>query len=98
MNNVDSDTISKLATLSKLKINDDEKLEIGIQFNKILDMINQLHDVPDDSILDASDNHINLREDSHHSEENLDLTKFEQYSTDYNCFLVPKVVDLKEDN
>jgi aspartyl-tRNA(Asn)/glutamyl-tRNA(Gln) amidotransferase subunit C len=63
---IDVNTVDKIAFLSRLKIEDNVKEDTKVEFNKIIQWVDQLREVNTDNVeelISVNENGIQLRED-----------------------------------
>ena len=93
---VDTKTVKRIASLAKLKIDDDKVKDAEGEFNKILDWIEQLNEVNTDNVeplLSVNDENLRLREDKVTDGNQRDAVLANAPMSSYGYFVVPKVVE-----
>lgn len=93
---VDTKTVKKIASLAKLKIDDDKVEDVEGEFNKILDWIEQLNEVDTNHVeplLSVNDENLRLREDKVSDGNQRDAVLANAPMSSYGYFVVPKVVE-----
>lgn len=93
---VDNETVKRVAFLSRLKIEDDKIDAAKSEFNRILNWVEELNEIPTDDVeplITVNDISLRLREDAvtagHCAKEVLANAP----SAEYDYFAVPKVVE-----
>ena len=93
---IDTQTVKKIAFLSRLKVEDDKIVATEAEFNKILQWIEQLNEVNTEGVeplVSVNNSHITSREDivttGNHSKEILANAP----QAAYGYFTVPKVIE-----
>ncbi|PPR09236.1 MAG: Glutamyl-tRNA(Gln) amidotransferase subunit C [Proteobacteria bacterium] len=97
MSEVDIKTVEKLAQLSRLDFNEEEKATLQEEFGKIFDFVSQLQEVNTDNI-EGMTSVINnastpQREDNPQNQISRDNLQSNAPSTEMGFFVVPKVID-----
>jgi aspartyl-tRNA(Asn)/glutamyl-tRNA(Gln) amidotransferase subunit C len=97
MSEVDIKTVEKLAQLSRLDFNEEEKATLQEEFGKIFDFVSQLQEVNTDNI-EGMTSVINnastpQREDNPQNQISRDELQSNAPSTEMGFFVVPKVID-----
>jgi|TARA_Y100001960_G_scaffold303088_1_gene354783 aspartyl-tRNA(Asn)/glutamyl-tRNA(Gln) amidotransferase subunit C len=97
MSEVDIKTVEKLAQLSRLDFNEEEKATLQEEFGKIFDFVSQLQEVNTDNI-EGMTSVINnastpQREDNPQNQISRDDLQSNAPSTEMGFFVVPKVID-----
>lgn len=93
---VDTKTVKRIASLAKLKIDDDKVKDAEGEFNKILDWIEQLNEVDTNHVeplLSVNDENLRLREDKVSDGNQRDAVLANAPMSSYGYFVVPKVVE-----
>lgn len=93
---VDTKTVKRIASLAKLKIDDDKVKDAEGEFNKILDWIEQLNEVDTNNVeplLSVNDENLRLREDKVTDGNQRDAVLANAPMSSYGYFVVPKVVE-----
>ena len=93
---VDTQTVKRIASLAKLKIDDDKVKDAEGEFNKILDWIEQLNEVDTNHVeplLSVNDENLRLREDKVTDGNQRDAVLANAPMSSYGYFVVPKVVE-----
>ena len=93
---VDTQTVKRIASLAKLKIDDDKVEDVEGEFNKILDWIEQLNEVDTNNVeplLSVNDENLRLREDKVTDGNQRDAVLANAPVSSYGYFVVPKVVE-----
>ena len=93
---VDTKTVKRIASLAKLKIDDDKVEDVEGEFNKILDWIEQLNEVDTNHVeplLSVNDENLRLREDKVSDGNQRDAVLANAPMSSYGYFVVPKVVE-----
>lgn len=93
---VDTQTVKRIASLAKLKIDDDKVEDVEGEFNKILDWIEQLNEVDTNHVeplLSVNDENLRLREDKVTDGNQRDAVLANAPVSSYGYFVVPKVVE-----
>lgn len=93
---VDTKTVKRIASLAKLKIDDDKVKDAEGEFNKILDWIEQLNEVDTNNVeplLSVNDENLRLREDKVSDGNQRDAVLANAPVSSYGYFVVPKVVE-----
>ena len=93
---IDEDTVTKIAKLARIKIEDSEKAHYATEITAILDWVEQLQEVNTDNVdimTSAVNMKLPIREDEEtdggYTEEILSNAP----ESEFDCFVVPKVVD-----
>lgn len=93
---VDTQTVRKIAFLSHLKIDDDKLDTVGLEFNKIINWVEQLNEVNTDNVeplISVNDTKLTLREDKVVEGNQADKILKNAPLAEYDYFVVPKVVE-----
>ena len=93
---VDTKTVKRIASLAKLKIDDDKVKDAESEFNKILDWVEQLNEVDTNNVeplLSVNDENLRLREDKVSDGNQRDAVLANAPVSSYGYFVVPKVVE-----
>lgn len=93
---VDTETVKKVAFLSRLKIDEDKIEETEREFNKILGWIEQLNEVNTDNVeplISVNQANLECREDMVNDGEQSDAVLANAPMKEFGYFIVPKVVE-----
>ena len=93
---IDTETVKRVAFLSRLKIEDDKIKEAEYEFNKILNWVEQLNEVNTDGVeplVSVNDSHLILREDAVSDGNQSQAVLKNAPQAQYGYFTVPKVVE-----
>lgn len=93
---IDTETVKKIAFLSRLKIEDDKIEAVQEEFNKILQWVDQLKDVATDSVeplISVNENNLVLRQDEVTEGNQAEAVLANAPMKEYGYFAVPKVVE-----
>ena len=93
---IDTQTVKKIAFLSRLKIDDDKIDAAQGEFNKILDWVEQLNEVNTDNVeplVAVNDTKLVCRKDEVIEGNQADKILKNAPSAEYDYFVVPKVVE-----
>lgn len=93
---IDNETVKRIAFLSRLKIDEDKIDNAKIEFNNILNWIEQLNEVNTDNVepLEAvNEFNLPLREDNVTAGNQREAVLFNAPDAEYGYFVVPKVVE-----
>jgi aspartyl-tRNA(Asn)/glutamyl-tRNA(Gln) amidotransferase subunit C len=97
MSEVDIKTVEKLAQLSRLDFNEEEKATLQQEFGKIFDFVSQLQEVNTDNIEGMTSVIKNAstpqREDNPQNQISRDELQANAPVTELGFFVVPKVID-----
>lgn len=97
MSNVDIKTVEKLAQLSRLSFNDDEKAILQAEFGKIFDFISQLQEVNTDNVEPMTSVIKNAATPQRQDQEKQEISRDDLQSvapaTEMGFYVVPKVID-----
>lgn len=93
---VDQDTVKKVAFLSHLKIKDEKIKDAEIEFNKILNWVEQLNEVNTDNVeplVSVNESFITCREDKVTEGNQAQAILANAPQAEYGYFVVPKVIE-----
>lgn len=93
---VDQDTVKKVAFLSHLKIKDEKIKDAEIEFNKILNWVEQLNEVNTDNVeplVSVNESFITCREDKVTEGDQAQAILANAPQAEYGYFVVPKVIE-----
>ena len=93
---IDTQTVKKIAFLSRLKIEDDKIEAAKEEFDKILDWVEQLKEVDTDNVeplISVNENHLILRKDEVTDGNQPEAVFANAPQKQYGYFTVPKVVE-----
>ena len=93
---VDEEMVRKIAFLSRLKVEDDKVETTKVEFNKILQWVDQLKEVETDGIealVSVNEGNIELREDKVTAGGCADDVLANAPMKEYGYFAVPKVIE-----
>lgn len=93
---VDQDTVKKVAFLSHLKIKDEKIKDAEIEFNKILNWVEQLNEVNTDNVeplVSVNESFITCREDKVTEGNQAQAILANAPQAKYGYFVVPKVIE-----
>lgn len=93
---IDTQTVKRIAFLSRLKIEDDKIEAAQQEFNKIIDWVEQLNEVDTDNVeplVAVNDTELVCREDVVAEGEQADKVLKNAPMAEYDYFVVPKVVE-----
>lgn len=93
---VDTDTVKRIAFLSRLKVDADKIDETKDEFNNILNWVEQLNEVDTEAVdpLETVNNFsLSLRADEITDGSQRDAVLFNAPSAEYGYYVVPKVVE-----
>ncbi len=93
---IDTQTVKRIAFLSRLKIEDDKISATEAEFNKILQWVDQLKEVNTDNVeplISVNENHVLLREDKVTEGNQSEAVLANAPMKEYGYFAVPKVVE-----
>ena len=93
---IDVNTVDKIAFLSRLKIEDNVKEDTKVEFNKIIQWVDQLREVNTDNVeelISVNENGIQLREDVVTQGQCSKDILANAPMKEYGYFAVPKVVE-----
>lgn len=97
MSEVDIKTVEKLAQLSRLDFNEEEKATLQEEFGKIFDFVSQLQEVDTDNVEPMTSVIKNAqtpqREDNPQQQISRDNLQQNAPATEMGFFVVPKVMD-----
>lgn len=93
---IDTQTVKRIAFLSRLRVEDDKIAAAEEEFNKILDWVEQLQEVPTDDVeplISVNENHLVLRRDEVTEGNQSEAVLANAPMKEYGYFAVPKVVE-----
>ncbi len=93
---IDTETVKRIAFLSRLKIEDDKIQATEDEFNKILDWVEQLKEVDTDNVeplISVNENNLKLRVDEVTEGNQSEAVLANAPMKEYGYFAVPKVVE-----
>ncbi|MBE6459250.1 MAG: Asp-tRNA(Asn)/Glu-tRNA(Gln) amidotransferase subunit GatC [Alphaproteobacteria bacterium] len=93
---IDTQTVKRIAFLSRLKIEDDKIASTEEEFNKILQWVDQLKEVDTENVeplISVNENNITMRTDVVTDGNVADDIMANAPMTEYGYFAVPKVVE-----
>ena len=93
---IDTQTVRRIAFLSRLKIDDDKIALAEEEFNKILAWVEQLQEVPTDDVeplISVNENNLSLRKDEVTEGNQAEAVLANAPMKEYGYFAVPKVVE-----
>ena len=93
---IDTQTVKRIAFLSRLKIDDDKIKATEDEFNKILQWVDQLKEVDTENVeplISVNENHLSLRKDEVTDGNQADAILANAPMKEYGYFAVPKVVE-----
>ena len=93
---IDTETVKRVAFLSRLKVDDDKIVETEKEFNKILGWIEQLNEVDTDNVeplVSVNQTNLECRADAVNDGENADAVLANAPMQEFGYFVVPKVVE-----
>ncbi len=93
---IDTQTVKKIAFLSRLKIEDDKIEAAKEEFDKILEWVEQLKEVETDDVdplISVNENHLPLRKDEVTDGNQSEAVLANAPQKQYGYFTVPKVVE-----
>lgn len=93
---VDTETVKRIAFLSRLKVNDDKIKDTEQEFNNIFNWIEQLNEVNADNVApleSVNDFNLTLRDDEVTDGNCRDEVLANAPDAEYGYFVVPKVVE-----
>ncbi len=93
---IDTQTVKRIAFLSRLRIDDDKIALAEEEFNKILAWVEQLQDVPTDDVeplISVNENNLSLRKDEVTEGNQAEAVLANAPMKEYGYFAVPKVVE-----
>ena len=92
----DSKNVEKVAKLSRIAVSDDEKQALASEIGGIIDWIEQLNEVDTsgvEPVASVSGEVLPLRKDKVTAGEQVDDVLANAPAREYDCFVVPKVID-----
>lgn len=93
---IDTQTVKRIAFLSRLKIEDDKIAATEDEFNKILQWVDQLKGVDTENVeplVSVNENNITMRQDAVTDGNMADEVLANAPLKEYDYFVVPKVVE-----
>lgn len=93
---IDTQTVKRIAFLSRLKIEDDKIRATEDEFNKILQWVDQLKEVDTENVeplISVNENYLVLRKDEVTDGNQADAVLANAPMKEYGYFAVPKVVE-----
>lgn len=93
---IDTQTVKRIAFLSRLKIEDDKIAATEDEFNKILQWVDQLKEVDTENVeplVSVNENNITMRQDAITDGNMADEVLANAPLKEYDYFVVPKVVE-----
>lgn len=93
---IDTQTVKRIAFLSRLKIDDDKIAATEDEFNKILQWVDQLREVDTENVeplVSVNENNITMRQDEVTDGNIADEILANAPMKEYGYFAVPKVVE-----
>lgn len=93
---IDSETVKKVAFLSRLKIEDDKIAATEAEFNKIIKFVSELQEVNTDNIeplISVNEQNLTLRKDEVTEGNQSAAILANSPQSEYGYFVVPKVVE-----
>ena len=93
---IDTQTVKRIAFLSRLRIDDDKIALAEEEFNKILAWVEQLQEVPTDDVeplISVNENNLSLRKDEVTEGNQAEAVLANAPMKEYGYFAVPKVVE-----
>ena len=93
---IDTQTVKRIAFLSRLRIDDDKIALAEEEFNKILAWVEQLQEVPTDDVeplISVNENNLSLRKDEVTEGNQAEAILANAPMKEYGYFAVPKVVE-----
>ena len=93
---IDTQTVKRIAFLSRLKIEDDKIAAAEQEFNKILDWVEQLNEVDTDNVeplVAVNDTELVCRKDEVVEGNQADKILKNAPAAEYDYFVVPKVLE-----
>jgi len=93
---IDTETVKRIAFLSRLRIEDDKVQAAEDEFNKILDWVEQLKEVNTDNVaplVSVNENNLQLRADEVTEGNQSEAVLANAPMKEYGYFAVPKVVE-----
>lgn len=93
---VDTETVRRIAFLSRLKVEDDKIAATEAEFNKILNWVEQLNEVNTDGVeplVSVNETNLTLREDEVTDGNKSAAILANAPQKEYGYFVVPKVVE-----
>mgnify|MGYP000029911792 FL=1 len=93
---IDTETVKRVAFLSRLKVDDDKIVETEKEFNKILGWIEQLNEVDTDNVeplVSVNQTNLECRADAVNDGEKAEAVLANTPMQEFGYFVVPKVVE-----
>lgn len=93
---IDTETVKRVAFLSRLKIEDDKIEETKDEFNKILQWVDELKEVNTDEVeplVSVNENNLLLRKDEVTEGNQAEAVLANAPQKEYGYYVVPKVVE-----
>lgn len=93
---IDTETVKRVAFLSRLKIEDDKIKETEDEFNKILQWVDELQKVDTENVeplVSVNENNLILRKDEVCEGNQADAVLANAPQKEYGYYVVPKVVE-----
>lgn len=93
---IDTETVKRVAFLSRLKVDDDKIVETEKEFNKILGWIEQLDEVDTDNVeplVSVNQTNLECRADAVNDGEKAEAVLANAPMQEFGYFVVPKVVE-----
>lgn len=93
---IDTETVKRVAFLSRLKIEDDKIAATEAEFNKILDWVEQLKEVDTENVeplISVNEHNLTLRADEVTESNQAEAILANAPMKEYGYFAVPKVVE-----
>ena len=93
---IDTETVKRVAFLSRLKVDDDKIVETEKEFNKILGWIEQLNEVDTDIVeplVSVNQTNLECRADAVNDGEKAETVLANAPMQEFGYFVVPKVVE-----
>ncbi|MCQ2740693.1 MAG: Asp-tRNA(Asn)/Glu-tRNA(Gln) amidotransferase subunit GatC [Alphaproteobacteria bacterium] len=93
---IDTQTVKRIAFLSRLKVDDDKVEATSREFDKIISWVDQLKEVDTDNVeplISVNENHLTLRQDEVTEGNQAEAVLANAPMKEYGYFAVPKVVE-----
>ena len=93
---IDTQTVKRIAFLSRLKVDDDKVEATSREFDKIISWVDQLKEVNTDDVeplISVNENHLTLRQDEVTEGNQAEAVLANAPMKEYGYFAVPKVVE-----
>jgi aspartyl-tRNA(Asn)/glutamyl-tRNA(Gln) amidotransferase subunit C len=90
------DDVLKIAKLARIAITNDEKKIFAKELNNILNLVDQLKEVNTDNtkrMTSVSNANLKMRKDEVSDSLSPELIVKNAFMSEYNCFVVPKVIE-----